>query len=461
MRNSGETAKKGQSPATKKDRMRAMPFFFSTRFFILLAAVSALLVPVYVYHPSGLWAPAVADALLLLVAMVDFFSAPRLANIHVRRPLPFPLAVDRPNEIVLEVDNITGSSQTIVVRDDVPERCFTRDHPVWATVRPGSGTRLSYRLIPMERGNGEFSDLHFWVRCPMGLVWRHGVASAKRTVKLYPGLALVERARMRIHVPAVGDMSRAIHRRGQGTEFDSLREYGVGDDSRLIHWPTTARRGKLIVRLNRIERSQIVFLVLDAGRMMTARVLGKTKLDHGLDAALLVAYTALELGDRVGMMAVAQNVEAFVPPSKFPGQFGRMLDATYALAPKMEEPRFHTALPELSTRLKRRALVMIFTDLIDERASEGLLRYSLGLLPRHLPIVVAMSDTEIVNLANAMPEEKADVYRQGVAAEILLRRERLLAKLSSAGVMVMDAAPEKISAAILDRYLEIKTRNLL
>ena len=127
----------------------------------------------------------------------------------------------------------------------------------------------------------------------------------------------------------------------------------------------------------------------------------------------------------------------------------------------MEEPRFYLALSDLSMKLKRRALIVIFTDLIDERASEGLLRYSLGLLPRHLPVVVAMSDTEVTEVAESIPKEKHDLYRQAVAAEMLERRERALSRLKSAGVLVIDTPPDKISVQVLERYLDIKQRNLL
>jgi len=210
-----------------------------------------------------------------------------------------------------------------------------------------------------------------------------------------------------------------------------------------------------------VERSQSVFLVLDSGRMMTARVLGKTKLDHALNAALLLAYCALEMGDNVGVMVVGQDVQVLLPPAKGRGQFGRILDATYSQPARLEEPRFYRALSGVSSRLRRRSLIVIFTDLIDERASESLVRYSLGLLPRHLPVVVAMSDKEVATVAEMIPATRQDLYRQGVAAEMLDRRERLLAHLTSIGVIVLDTPPDEISAAVLDRYLEIKTRNLL
>jgi len=338
-------------------------------------------------------------------------------------------------------------------------------------------------------------------------------------VKFYPGLALIERRRIKGHPLSVHDRVWSVWRRGEGGDFDSLRDYTVGDDARLIHWGSTARKGKPVVRQNRVERGQTIFLVLDAGRMMTARSvevsegtpasrtsqqnlarkgsgLGlsgetstqsrtsgeplarhlhrlmapsepevtacrRTKFDHALQAALLLAYAGLEAGDKMGVMAVASEVICFLPPSSDRGQFGRILEATYALEPRMEEPRFHVALSDLSKRLKRRSLVVVFTDLIDERASLGLLRYCMGLLPRHLPLVAAMSDTDVVRVADSVPADTRDLFRQGVAAEILERRGRLLTRLAASGIMVLDVPPEQISASVLDRYLDIKRRNVL
>lgn len=445
----------------RRDTIRALPFFFSGRFFLLFSAASIVLIPLYTVVPGGIVLPLAVDFLILSLALADFFLGPSAKAIEVARPIPYPLAVDKSSEICLEVTNRTGSDVSLIVRDDIPPRCVSETLLLRATVRPGSGVRISYRLIPLERGNGEFGNIAFWVKGRLGLVWKRGEHRAAQTVKLYPGLALIERHALRLRRRSRDEQVRPFRKYGAGMEFDSLREYAVGDDFRLVHWGTTARRGKLIVRLNRIERSQNIFLVLDAGRMMTARSQGKTKFDHSLNAALLLAYSALEVGDKVGIMVVGQEVQVFLPPSSAPGQFGRILDATYAILPRIEEPRYYRALSGISGKLKRRSLVVLFTDLIDERSSAGLLRYSLGLLPRHLPLVVALSDSELVTLADSVPETAQDLYRQGVAAEALRRRELLVAKLSSLGSIVADLPPESLSAAVLDQYLEIKARNLL
>lgn len=441
--------------------IRAMPFFFSGRFFVLFGAASALLIPAYFYLQQSLLIPLGVDLLLLLAALIDYRTGPSPTKFTLERYLPYPLTVDSRNNVPIDITNRTGRAVWMRISDDVPPRCEDGDLPIKTLAPPGAGTRVSYHLIPQERGNGTFGNLHFWILGRLGLVWKRGESPAAAIIKFYPGLSLLADRKMMMWRPMAQEAMRAQRRTGVGTEFDCLRNYVRGDDSRLIHWSTSARKGKLIVRQNRLERSQTVFVVLDAGRMMTARVLGKTKMDLGLNAALLVAHSALEMGDKVGIMVVAQDVLCFLPPAKTAGHFGRMLDATYALEPRMEEPRFYLALSTIATRLKRRALVIILTDLIDERASQGLLRYSLGLVPRHLPLVVAMSDTEVVKLADSKPEEQEDLYKQGVAAGMLHRRELLLAKLTAAGVMVLDAQPDQLSISVLDRYLEIKTRSLL
>ena len=448
-------------PRKDKNVIRALPFFFSGTFFVLFAAVSMCLIPVYFFLQKSIFIPLLADFLILVAALLDYRTGPSTGKLSLERVLPYPLTVDRPNEVPIDITNRTGVPVRMLIEDDIPPHCEDASLPLKTVAPPGAGTRVTYRLTPRERGNGRFGNLHFWILGRMGLVWKRGEVPAAAEVKLYPGLSPAGDRKMMMGRPMAQEAMRAHKRTGVGTEFDSLREYVRGDDSRLIHWGTTARKGKLTVRQNRIERSQTIFLVLDAGRMMTARVAGKTKMDLALNAALLVAHSALQMGDKTGIMVMAQEVLGFVPPAKTPGQFGRMLDATYSLEPRMEEPRFSLALSTIATRVRRRSLVIILTDLIDERASRGLLRYSLGLLPRHLPLVVAMSDSEVVKLADSTPTQEEDLYRQGVAANIIHRRELLLAKLTAAHVMVLDAQPDQLPIHLLDRYLEIKTRSLL
>jgi uncharacterized protein (DUF58 family) len=295
----------------------------------------------------------------------------------------------------------------------------------------------------------------------LGLVWRKSSAEGSAKAKFYPGLRSIKAGGLKLQWPKAYDPARSTWKKGAGGEFDSLRDYSVGDDYRLIHWASTARRGKLTVRQNRVEMSQNILIILDAGRMMTARAEGLTKLEHALNAGIVLSAQALELGDRVGVMSLAEAPLSFTPPAKVSGQLARIMDSLYAIEPRMEEPRFFVALKTLSGALKRRSLVVIFTDVVDQRASEGLLRLTLGLFPRHLPLVVTMRDAEVSQLANQVPKSPKDLYMAGVAAETLHRRDLLISKLRTMGAMVIDTIPSKLSAQLLDHYLDIKIKGRL
>ena len=450
-----------QSDSRRDQMLGSLPFYLSRRFFLLFSLVSAGLVWLSATYGAPSYLLGIAAALMVLAALLDFFLAPRPKDMELVRVLPRACAVDRRHAVTIQIRNRTKRPISLIITDDVPPQAATEDHPVSSTVPARGSAKAEYGIRFAVRGDAQFGLLYFWFRGRLGLVWKRGQAGPPATVRVYPWLSAIEKRKMGLWRSTVADAAQRQLRKGVGTEFESLRDYVAGDDPRLIHWPTTARTGKFMVRENRIERSQNILLVLDAGRMMTARVKGKTKLDYGLNAALMVAYSALELGDRVGVLVFAHELVCYVPESGGPQQFGRILDATYGVEPKMEEPRFHVPFSLLAARTKRRSLVMMFTDLIDERASEGLVRHSLGLLPRHLPLVVAMSDSEVVETADSIPVTVQDLYRQGVASEILTRREQLLAKLSSVGVMVLDAPPERLSVGVVEQYLHVKRRALL
>ncbi|MFH0822964.1 MAG: DUF58 domain-containing protein [Pseudomonadota bacterium] len=436
-------------------------FHFSSRFFMVFGTASIAIIAVYLTWTTNVVILLTMNIIVAIAAAMDYFLTPVPSMFGLNRPKPYPLAVDGPNDIFIDVVNRSGRWAQLLIQDDFPPTCLADNLPLMVGVGPGRSVRLSYRLVPQARGDGEFGDIDFWILGRLGLVWKHGRSEGRCAVKMYPGLSLIKRRKPGLWKPQARSAQRIHNRKGSGTEFESLREYVAGDDSRLIHWSTTARKGRLIVRQNREERGQTIYLILDAGRMMTARIDGKTKLDFAIEAALLLAYGALEMGDKVGVMVAAQDVLCHVAPSGGSGQFGRILDATYSVQARFEEPRYYVSSAELSAKLRRRTLIVVFTDLIDERSSEGLIRYVLGLVPRHLPLVLAMSDTQTAAAADAVPSTAQDLYRGGVASEILYRREKLMAKMIARGAAVIDTPAAEISSAALDRYLEIKARGSL
>jgi uncharacterized protein (DUF58 family) len=289
--------------------------------------------------------------------------------------------------------------------------------------------------------------------------WRAPLATA---VRVYPNFRLAARMDLlgrRAHLVRTG--LHALRRRGEGRTFESLRDYVQGDDTRHLDWKATARRGKPMVREYEVERHQNVFLMLDAGRMMTARVGPLTKLDYAVNAALLVAHAAVGQGDRVGLMVFADQVLAYLAPRGGKRQIPQVLEALYGVRPSLVEPDYAVAFRSLAAHRLQRALVVVFTDLVDAHASARLLRHVGALAPNHLPLLVAIADPALKRHARTAPATGGAVYRQAVARELLQDRAEALRAITARAGLALDVPPDGLNLAVVNRYLEVKRRGQL
>lgn len=207
-------------------------------------------------------------------------------------------------------------------------------------------------------------------------------------------------------------------------------------------------------------------LLLDAGRLMTAEIAGLSLFDHALNATLMLAHVAARGGDHVGLLAFADSVRSFAPPAGGPRAAQRIVQAGYDLHPELVETSYPEAFGALATRVRKRALVVIFTQVVDEVAAGELLRQTRGLLPRHLPLCVLFRDGDIDDLLDPArdrggPAQDVDLYIKGAAAELMGYRDRLIRDLKRHGALVLDVATSELTPALINRYLEIKARHLL
>jgi uncharacterized protein (DUF58 family) len=254
---------------------------------------------------------------------------------------------------------------------------------------------------------------------------------------------------------------RQIKWRERGREFESLREYMEGDDPRHIHWKASARLERPIVQEFQPEKNQIVMIAVDAGRLMGAVSEGKKKLDHALEASAHLAHAALAGGDQVGFLAFADQILLFIPPKKTHGQLQVILEQTVSLSAGLVEPRYEEAFLWFRSQVRRRSLVVIFTDLMDELASDNLLE-AVGLLrPRHLPLCMAIRDSEWDELMSRPPATPMDVYEKSVLQETIRQRRAAIGKLRQKGAIAMDLPPKLLSSSAMEHYLDVKRRGLL
>jgi uncharacterized protein (DUF58 family) len=325
-----------------------------------------------------------------------------------------------------------------------------------------SRTLATIGFTPRERGRTALGSAYAWFESPLGLLRRRTLFGDVTPLRIMPDLGGLERG---------GDLARRtrlleaglrrIRRRGVGTEFESLREYASGDSFRAIDWKATARRGKVMVAQYEVERSQQIVVAIDAGRLMSARLGDRRKLDYAVSAALSISSIAALADDRVGLHAFASTTLAAIAPQRGPAHIAALTDALSDVEPHLEESDYERAALELRRRYHKRSLIVVFTDLFDPIASGAVLASLALLSPHHLVLVVLMNDAAIARARERAPAEVSDAYRAGIATTLADERERAVAQLRARGIGVVDVPAAELSIALLDAYVEIKSRSLL
>jgi uncharacterized protein (DUF58 family) len=333
---------------------------------------------------------------------------------------------------------------------------------VSGTIPAGSSVTFTYKVLPARRGTYAFGDIHLRVKGPLGLSVREVCLISPAQVKVFPNLRAVRSPDLVSYRRTWRERGALRARwRGEGREFEALRDYTEGDDPRKIHWKASARLDRPIVQEFRPERNQNVILALDASRLMCALSEGRTKLDHSLESAVQLAHASMAGGDQPGIFAFSSQVIFFLPPRRSPDQLRRILEKTVSLEPRFVEPRYEEAFLWLRFRLRRRSLIVLFTDLQDEVASENLLEAVALLRPRHLPLCVAVRQTEWDRLMNQAPSTAYGVYERSVLQQSLRQRRKALGVLLQKGALVTDLPPSRLSFGVVQQYLDVKRRGLL
>jgi uncharacterized protein (DUF58 family) len=414
--------------------------------------------------PWALDAMLLADVALLAAVWLDARRASPLGSggISVSREAPPAFSVGRAGEVSYRWRNAAGRGVRLRLREVRPDLLGGTQPPRELAVGPRGEARETLTVVPVRRGR-EHAAGAFVVDTigPLGLGLRRGSVALPWDAAVYPPLVTV---RLRASVARAARRQQGvtpIRQLGEGRLFESLREWVPGDDLRHIDWKATAKRRKVITRQYEAERRQQVLLVLDTGRLLTAEIAGVSRLDYVVQAALELAYVATQHDDNVGVMAFADGVQHFVAPQR--GRLGlkRVLDVLAAVEAKLVEPDYPGAFRYLAARNRKRALTVLFTDVIDRFASDALVANVASLRPRHLPLAVTLRNPEVDAVAALRPETTRDAFRKAAAEELLRAREEALGRMRRAGVLVLDVPPERAAYAVVAKYLELKRRGRL
>jgi uncharacterized protein (DUF58 family) len=419
------------------------------------AALLALLGVAFVALLPG-WAGFLGWLLVVVAAVAaDLLVAGSPAGLVVERAAMASVRLGEPAPSVLLVTNAGRRRVRGVVRDAwAPSAGAHGDRHV-LDVPPGERRRLTTPLVPTRRGTRRADRVTVRSLGPLG------VAGRQRSLDVPGSLQVLPPFTSRRHLPSrlarlrELDGRAAVNVRGQGTEFDSLRDYTGGDDVRSIDWRASARRRQVVVRTWRPERDRRVLLVLDTSRTAAGRVGDEPRLDAAMDAALLLAALASRAGDRVDLIAVDRRVRARVEGVSASSLLSSLVRALAPLEAELVEADWSVAVAAVRARLSQRALVVLLTPLEAAAVEEGLLPALPALTRRHLVLVASVADPQVAQMARRR-DDAEDVYAAAAAERAWLERERVTRLLGRLGVEVVDAPPDRLAPDLADRYLALK-----
>ena len=480
---------------------------FQSRFFLALLLGLAWIGPAW-WNRRILYALLLWDVVVILAWLIDFKRLPSPAQITVSRRWVKPPSLNLDSQVELEVTNHGTRAMEVSLQDDLPSVLCVKLPKFTITVQPGGSATAAYTIHPTTRGDIQVGRtfLRYWGRVRFAGRWT--VADLSQTIRVYPNLREPERFTLYLVRSRQIEQEKRLKRLiGRGREFESLREYRESDEIRDISWSATARHGKLISKVYQVERSQSVFLVVDAGRLMLARTrpprdfhaafsfaedmtrvkqpatesgrgykgtlatdtLAKpaalssplTKLDYAVDAALSLAHVALHSGDTTGLITYGRKLQCYLPAARGAEHLRHIMEQLAMVSGESVEANHALAAHSMMTRHRRRSLVVWITDLAETAATPEVIEAACRLLPQHLVLFAVVGEPELRALAAQRPESPTQMYQYVAAQEIIQRREILLRRMREQGALAMEFLPGRLSSEIVNQYLQIKSKGLL
>lgn len=433
---------------------------------LLLALLGTLLLSALILNSLPLLGLDLPDSLsslgwalllaLLLLAALDAFWLSRRPSPELQRQLPGNLPLGRWSEVRLRLQHGYRQPLRVQLFDHLPEQMTAEHQPQWLELRPGQHSSLGYRLRPLRRGHFHIPCCELLLPSPLQLWQGRRYLRVSSETRVYPDFARFHGARMM----AVDDWLsrlgvRQRPRRGLGLEFHQLRDFRDGDSLRQIDWKASARKGTPIAREYQDERDQHILFLLDCGRRMRSQDGELAHFDHALNASLLLSYVALRQGDAVGLATFASERPLYLAPGKGQAQLGQLLNAVYDLDSSQLPADYNSAASTLLGRQRRRALVVLVTNLRDEDDGE-LLTAVRRLGRQHRVLVASLREEMLDQLRHTPVSHYAQALNYCGAMEHINQRASLHERLSAAGVPVIDARPGELGPQLVSRYLALK-----
>lgn len=431
-----------------------------TRRFIFILGVGILIIGASYFIDLYLTAFVLYNLLCFSVLILDYFISPASDEFEFERIGEDKLSIYGKEKIKIRVYNKTNRKIYMEIKDEMPDFHFKLDERTMkGYIMPHSKKDFEYVVIPTKRGAFKFGDVHIRYESNLKLTMKQFKVSLEREYKVYPNLRDLKKYKLAVYNSKYYQTGqKSLKVLGNGTQFESLRDYVLGDEYRKINWKATARENRLIVNQYEPEKNQHVYVLIDTGRPMSYSVRGYKKLDIAINTSLLLSDIVNQNGDKSGLMIFNTEVTNLIMPGKGNKHRNSLMEALYHIEHTNDTSNYEEAFYHLKRKERRRSLIVLFTDFDTIEESEEMVKVLSVLAKNNIVMLMLMEDERLEKMTSMLAEKEQEIFNKGVALELFKERKKIIHKLNAKGIMCMECPPEKLAMNVINKYLYIKNR---
>lgn len=435
--------------------------FINQLLFVLTGSIVALFV-IGFFFPLVFIVTRLLLVVLFVLAGVDILLLYQNKNgIEARRVSLDKLSNGDKNEIEIFYANNYSFDVKLTIIDEIPHQFQEREINFKTRIKKGVRTSLKYSLVPVERGEYSFGAINIYAAGIIGLFSKRYQFAQNQTIPVYPSFIQMKKYELLAISNRLVDVGiKKIRKIGNNTEFEQIKEYVSGDDFKTINWNATARKNRLMVNQYQDERSQNVYSVIDMGRAMKMPFEGLSLLDYAINASLVISNIAINKHDRAGLLTFNNKVKTMLPAERRGSQMQKILEVLYRQKTGFAESNFAALNSLMRFKINQRSLILLFTNFETLDSLERQLRYLRSIAKNHLLVVVFFENTELLKFIGKEVETTEDVYHQTIAEKFVFEKKVIAKELKKYGIHTILTKPENLTVNTINKYLELKARNL-
>jgi len=434
--------------------------FFSRRFYWTFVGIIFL----FVFSFGIPFLFTIAQLFLLFLTLVAILDCivlfMRKEPVVVKRRMADRFSNGDPNPVQLSVTNQYPFPVAVRIIDELPEQFQRRDFSLAAQLKGGEQRELDYTLQPKERGEYVFHDINVFIKSPFRMLIRRKTLKEETMVRVLPSFQALRQFELLAGASNVAEAgNKRMRKQGHSLEFEQIKEYVTGDDIRSINWKATARKGgQLMVNNFTDERSQQIYCLVDKGRVMKMPFDGMSLLDYAINATLVLSRVALIRQDKAGVLTFADQIGTFLPAGRKSMQMSHILEILYNQQTRFQETDYEKVYAMVRTRITQRSLIVLFTNFESMTGMQRQMPYIRAIARSHLLLVVFFENTGLAELQQNPAETVEGVYEKTIAEKFAYEKRVIVKELNQHGILTILTAPEQLTVATVNKYLEIKAR---